>query len=368
MSKRLLNNNKYLLTTFTTYKNPLFSAVLVFAITFAIYLFTLAPTVTGEDSGELIAAAYGGGVAHPPGYPLWTMLASLSIKIFPFGSVAYRVNLLSTILSSLSASIFCLTLQRFFSIKTVTSVIGSICFACGLHLWSQAVIAEVYTLHVFLVCTVIYFLLSWKQTDRNLCLYTVAFATGLALSNHHLAILLGPVLLVFVLINKPGILLSPKIIVLCLVFLALGLLPYLYLPIAAGNKPFINWGNPDTWEAFVRHVLRKQYGDDSMHTARSIHRLFGHWGVLWNWCCQQYTIVAIPFTLAGIICLCRKYRNLLYFTIGFFLMHTVILAEILNFNFQRQELFCTRVFILPAYIITAIWLTIGCEQIGQTPF
>lgn len=55
-----------------------FQKLLVLGVFFGslgLYLFTLAPTVTGEDSGEFIAAAYGHGVAHPPGYPLWTLLA-----------------------------------------------------------------------------------------------------------------------------------------------------------------------------------------------------------------------------------------------------------------------------------------------------
>ena len=50
----------------------------VFLVALVVYSSTLAPTVTLTDSGELILAAYGLGVAHPPGTPLWVMLAHLA--------------------------------------------------------------------------------------------------------------------------------------------------------------------------------------------------------------------------------------------------------------------------------------------------
>src|SRR5260370_21268266 len=72
---------------------PVLAAMAVFLV----YLRTLAPTVVGGDTPELITVAYTMGVAHPPGYPLFTMLAKL-FTLFPFGTVAWRVNLLSAVL------------------------------------------------------------------------------------------------------------------------------------------------------------------------------------------------------------------------------------------------------------------------------
>ena len=58
-------------------------------VALVVYSWTLAPTVTLTDSGELIVAAYGLGVAHPPGFPLWVMLAHLA-SLVPVGSVAKK--------------------------------------------------------------------------------------------------------------------------------------------------------------------------------------------------------------------------------------------------------------------------------------
>src|ERR1700737_3128833 len=60
---------------------------MVFLAALFLYSWTLAPTVTLTDSGELIVVAHGLGVAHPPGFPLWVLLAHFA-SVVPFGSVA----------------------------------------------------------------------------------------------------------------------------------------------------------------------------------------------------------------------------------------------------------------------------------------
>src|SRR5258708_4770803 len=63
----------------------------------AAYLCTLHPGLPAGDSGELITVAATGGVAHPPGYPLYTMLAGLWLQTFPFGNIAWRLNVFSAV-------------------------------------------------------------------------------------------------------------------------------------------------------------------------------------------------------------------------------------------------------------------------------
>src|ERR1017187_3435344 len=67
-------------------------------VAFAAYCYTLAPSVTLEDSGGFLTAAHNLGVPHPPGYPVWTMLSWVWQWSIPFGSIAWRVNLLSAFL------------------------------------------------------------------------------------------------------------------------------------------------------------------------------------------------------------------------------------------------------------------------------
>ena len=81
----------------------LLCAGMVFVTTLLLYGWTLAPTVTLVDSGELIVVAHGLGVAHPPGFPLWVILAHLA-SLVPLGNVALRINFSSALFAALASA------------------------------------------------------------------------------------------------------------------------------------------------------------------------------------------------------------------------------------------------------------------------
>ena len=76
--------------------------VLVLFVSFSVYLHTLTPTVGFHDSGELITCAYTLGIAHPPGYPLYTLLGKVFCTLIPIGNIAYRMNMESALFASLA--------------------------------------------------------------------------------------------------------------------------------------------------------------------------------------------------------------------------------------------------------------------------
>ena len=84
-----------------------FCAAAVFAVTLSLFAWTLSPTVTLTDSGELIVVARGLGVAHPPGFPLWVLLAHLA-SLVPLGNVVSRVNFSSALFAALACAILTL--------------------------------------------------------------------------------------------------------------------------------------------------------------------------------------------------------------------------------------------------------------------
>ena len=83
----------------------------VFLIAVLLYSCTLAPTVTLIDSGELIVVAHGLGVAHPPGVPLWAMLAHLA-SLVPLGNVAERINFSSALFAALASAMLTLVVAE----------------------------------------------------------------------------------------------------------------------------------------------------------------------------------------------------------------------------------------------------------------
>ena len=83
----------------------------VFLVALVVYSWTLAPAVTLTDSGELIVAASGLGVAHPPGFPLWVMLAHLA-SLVPVGNVAVRINFSSAVFAALACAMLTLVVAE----------------------------------------------------------------------------------------------------------------------------------------------------------------------------------------------------------------------------------------------------------------
>src|SRR5262249_32213283 len=107
--------------TFSSSQSELLCAGVVFVIALVTYSWTLAPTVTLVDSGELIVSADGLGVAHPPGFPLWVMLAHLA-SLVPLGNIAARINFSSSLFSALACAMLTLIVAEL--IMTASSLVA----------------------------------------------------------------------------------------------------------------------------------------------------------------------------------------------------------------------------------------------------
>ena len=78
------------------------TAIAVAIAAFLVYAATLCPTIYAGDSGELAVAATTLGIAHPPGYPLWTLLGRIAVLFLP-GTPAFSLNLFSAICGAAAA-------------------------------------------------------------------------------------------------------------------------------------------------------------------------------------------------------------------------------------------------------------------------
>src|SRR5512133_2791925 len=155
----------------------------VFLGTFAIYLLTLCPTVVGGDAGELITVAARGGVAPPPGYPLFSILGKL-FSLLPWGSVAWRVNLLSATCGAGAAVLLFLAVCRWTKAPWA-GLLSAGLFAFSPLAWRYAVTAEVFALNDLLLAAML--LLAARHAEARDVKGLIAFAAvaGLGLSNHH---------------------------------------------------------------------------------------------------------------------------------------------------------------------------------------
>lgn len=191
-----------------------------FLISLGVYVYTLAPTVTLEDSGELAVAADYLGVPHPPGYPIWTLLAWFFQWIFHFVTYfgqpnpAWAVGLMSAFFGALACGLLALLVSRsgadmLRGMDLVTVSLGFdtealLCWAGGVAgglllafspvLWSQSVIVEVYSLNAFFLVLILLLTYRWMCRPKDdAILYLTAFIFGLGLTNHQtlLFVILG---------------------------------------------------------------------------------------------------------------------------------------------------------------------------------
>lgn len=271
-------------------KIDFWGAILVFSITFFVYSLTLAPTISPGDGAELITAAYTWGTAHPPGYPLLTLLWKVFITIFPFGNIAWRVNLFNAFLGALTAIIVYLIIYKLLkkqlransdkkeSVKNkvidellfiIPAVLGSLFLSFSSAFWFYSITAEVFSLHHFFAALLILTVLIWREKSLNKeknshrWLYFLCFLAGLSFTNQQNIVFLGPALLflVFVtVVSTKEIRFYLERIPIMIIFVILGLAPYIYLPIATSFGKSFYWGNPDSAKGVLDTILRKGYG------------------------------------------------------------------------------------------------------------
>jgi hypothetical protein len=182
---------------------PRVTACLAGAAALALYVPTLYPGVAsvGGDSPKFQYLGSVLGTAHPPGYPLY-IFVSYAFSKLPIGTMAYRMNLLSAVLSSAAVAMVFLTLVRL-RCHTLVAVAAALGLGFGRHLWARSLSAEVYTLGAALTALIILLAVRWSESGRRRDLYLTAAAFGLSLGNHLTIATIAPALALFVLTTRP---------------------------------------------------------------------------------------------------------------------------------------------------------------------
>lgn len=236
----------------------LLATLSVFTASLAVYLRTLYPSVPGGDSGELITVAYKLEVAHPPGYPLYTLLAHLFTWL-PFGSIAWRVNLLSAVCDAGAAAVICAALLTATG-SIAAAILGAALFPLSPLIWTYAVGAEVFPLNNLFAALLFYLALAWHRTRDARLLYAIAAVAGLGLTNHQtLAFYVLPLAAWLAWQGGTEVLSPPRVAGLVATGAA-ALSLYAYLWLAAADATTVSWGDASSWRGFVDHVLRRDYG------------------------------------------------------------------------------------------------------------
>jgi tetratricopeptide (TPR) repeat protein len=344
-------------------------------IPFAVYIYFLCPTIAAGDSAELVTSAEILGISHPPGYPLFTVIGHV-FSMLPINSVAWRVNLASAVFSSLTCLFVYLSLLRL-TRRALVAFTGALALAFSRYFWHYAEVAEVFPLNDFFAAILTFILILIYQRAENhrdpidagtiRLLWLLSFVYGLAFTNHHTIVLLGPAVFVFLWITARGIFRYGKVLGIASIFFIAGFSFYFYCPLAALSKPLINWDNPVTLNNFLRLLTRADYGTFSLMASEVTHNVsttrFDQLLIFLTDLNHQFTALGVGLALLGILNFKRRKIFQTYLALAFFFsgIFFVLFAKVPAENALLLGVF-HRFFILPA-LFFALWIGLGMDAI-----
>jgi tetratricopeptide (TPR) repeat protein len=385
------------------FSKPFLWPTFVFLVALSLYVWTLAPTVTLVDSGELIVAAHSLGVAHPPGFPLYLMLAHLA-SIVPIGSVAQRVNFASAVFAVFACVFLTLVVMELLNMREIVGafaqsrkkrkgkrsqqpgparddhrqltiaaagIAGGLLFACSRTLWTYATIAEVYTLNSLLILLIFFLMLRWRRwaleargfmtrdtapgTENDQLLLGAAILFGLALGVHHVSVALTLPALAVIVYRTAGakFFFGKRLLFAALFALVALLLVYSYLPIAAARDPILNWGDPRSLSAIWSHITGWQYRVFLTFSPANVVNQFPQFG---RFLLREFGVPWLPLTLCfaaiGFVTAFKRDRT------TFFFLLLIVLADVgycLNYEIAEDK----DAYYLPTFIAFAIAAALG---------
>src|SRR4051812_9007859 len=189
-------------------KPPYVMAACVSVGALILYIATLAPTTQFWDTSEYIAAAYTLGIPHPPGNPLFVLMAHV-FGMLPFvAGYAQRINLFAAVTSAISAGCWFLVAERWLRSfvpavwpRPPCALAGALASATAFTVWNQSVVNEkVYTLSLLSIALILWLIVRWDDQpageahDHHLLL--IIYLLALTATNHMMGVLVGPVVMV----------------------------------------------------------------------------------------------------------------------------------------------------------------------------
>jgi len=314
-----------------------------------LYLGGLAPTVHVHDAGELTAAAWTLGLAHPPGAPLYMVLAKVFMTLVPYGHIAWRANLLSALLAVALFVLLTSWAERR-GLGAFGAIITGAVAALAPTLWSQALMAEVYTLQALLLAGV------FMSLDLETRPEITALLWGLLLSCHIGLAPLTPMVLVLLVLPHSGWKTRLQILIRVTIATGLPLLLYAYIPLRSMADPAINWSSPKTlkelwWYLSNANVRARSF---SLPLAAYLARA-GEFGLILF---RNAHLALVP-SVIGLVISQRRRTAFLALSVILFDAAFVVLLDTAPLESEAYG--------IPAIVSLVILVGLGLEVLGRRP-
>ncbi len=329
---------------------------------FIIYILTLAPSVVQIDSGELATVQATLGIAHPTGYPLFTLLGHLFLFLpLPFSTIK-NLNLLNAIYCALAILLFLktaklLTEKYWTGNKNFAFLAGivtpAILLATNKTFWEQSTSVEVYSLHLFLISLTVYFLIKSYFSNSYKDWIAASVILAFSFTNHMSTLFLLPgFAILFFANNKFSKNTLKTLAKMLIVFISVWLIIYLYLPVRASDNPVMNWGNPVNFKNFFRHITGKQYQVWFFSSAEVAKTQFSRY---LSSLPSEFNILALLTAVCGMIASYKISRVLFFFFITNFLF-TILYS--INYSIHDID-----TYFLLSYISIAFFILFGFNEL-----
>lgn len=343
--------------TSNTNATPYRWAALMGLATFGIYYLTLAPTTAFWDTSEYIAAAKILGIPHPPGNPLFVVMAHVWGLLPLAGEYARRINLFAAVGSAVSAAIWFLVAERWLrSIvpvrwgRLLAAAAGTLVSATSWTVWNQSTVNEkVYTVSLLSMSLVTWLAVHWGDDKpgphRDRWVILIAYIIALSTTNHLMGLLAAPAVAIYILWTDWRVITRPQVWAGVVIAVLVGVsLNYLFLPIRAGQYPAINEGEPVGFfsSALMDVLNRGQYAKPSVldRQADFLSQL-GNYFQYFRWqYARDWGRAAAPLAavfgflgLYGLVELLRKDRRAGFAALAMFGTLTLALIFYLNFKY-----------------------------------
>ncbi|MDC0069274.1 DUF2723 domain-containing protein [Gammaproteobacteria bacterium] len=323
----------------------------------ALYFATVSSSIAVVDAGLFMMVCDANGIAHPPGYPLATLICHPMMSL-PFEGVIPG-NLFSTLFAILAVGALYF-LCRLIDLSEVESSLAAGLMAVSTAFWSQSIVLEVYTLNSFLFICVMICCFCFSRAGDGRWLVAGSLFLGLGLANHWPLIVASSLCLLPFLFWKIGLLVDvlkrPLLIAGCLLAFVLGLSPYLLMFTKSGN-PMTMIGDVNTLSDLWLYISRSTFEDSF------INRPEGWLGLLW-WIplasIKQFGYLGLLLVPLGMLRSLVDLSKPVAASLWLLWVANCLLLPLLNgsqFNEVAKMYYAT--WILLSFVSCSIWMVLG---------
>ena len=322
-------------------------AALTATLAFGVYHATMFPGLSG--SGDAAKFAFVGkvlGTPHEPGYPLYVVISHL-FSYLPFGSIAYRANLLSAVLAALTVAVGYFLVRRLGGgrLAAVSATLG---LGLGRAFWSKALYAKTYPLNAVLVAAGVLMLLRWGKHQRQKDLYWAAALFALSAGNHLIVVALLPAVLLYPLLTNARTVLRPRTLATVAALVVLGLSLYGVILLRTWQEaPYLEARATNLSELVDVMTARRYWNEIGAFSFRAFvsTRIPAVTGLVE----REFTWFGLPLLAAGSVVLLRRHpREALLCGVG------ALGVMVLTANMSSRE---DEGFLLPVFVL--LWPVVG---------